>query len=145
MTRHTCVCVGETLEEVSLVPGGSLLMVSTGAVVQVGEGRECVEQYRGRVLGMEAATLLNALHYLTGGAVGFARGLNDTPKIVAFLLVGEAIATKLGRALVSGGMASGRALKARRGAETMSRKITAMNAGQGFTNLVPRVWWAWRP
>ncbi|MBV9125219.1 MAG: inorganic phosphate transporter, partial [Planctomycetes bacterium] len=78
--------------------------------------------------------------YLSGGAVGFARGLNDTPKIVALLLAGEAgeaIAPNLGLALVAILMAVGGILNARRVAETMSRKITRMNPGQGFTaNLV---------
>jgi PiT family inorganic phosphate transporter len=66
-------------------------------------------------------------------AVGFARGPNDTPKIVAFLLAGEAIQPNLGLALVASVMAVGGALNARRVAETMSRKITRMNPGQGFT------------
>jgi hypothetical protein len=42
--------------------------------------------------------VLDALHYLSGGAVGFARGLNDTPKMVALLMAGEA-AVKLNRLL----------------------------------------------
>src|SRR5262249_26779710 len=46
-------------------------------------------------------------------------------------------APNVGLALVAGAMAVGGLLNARRVAETMSRKITSMNAGQGFTaNLV---------
>jgi PiT family inorganic phosphate transporter len=96
-----------------------------------------LERYQGRVLGAEAGPLLDGLHYLTAGAVGFARGLNDTPKIVALLIASQALAPNVGLALVAVVMALGGVLNARRVAETMSRKITRMNADQGFTaNLV---------
>jgi len=74
------------------------------------------------------------LHFLSGGAVGFARGLNDAPKIVAILLAVSALAADASLGLV---MALGGLLSARRIAETMSRKITSMNPDQGLVaNLV---------
>jgi PiT family inorganic phosphate transporter len=131
------VCVGSAYEEVASRADGTLALVRTGAVLQVGQTGECVERYQGRMLGLEAGPVLDGLHYLSGGAVGFARGLNDTPKIVALLLAAEAIRPALGLALVASVMAVGGVLNARRVAETMSRKITRMNPGQGFTaNLV---------
>ncbi len=75
---------------------------------------------------------LDALHFLSGGAVGFARGLNDTPKIAALLLVVRAVDIHWGLAAIAGAMAMGGLLNARRVAETMSSKITGMNPGQGF-------------
>ena len=75
---------------------------------------------------------LDALHFLSGGAVGFARGLNDTPKIAALLLVAKALDIRWGLAAVAVTMAIGGLLNARRVAETMSKKITGMNPGQGF-------------
>ena len=75
---------------------------------------------------------LDALHFLSGGAVGFARGLNDTPKIAAMLLVAKALDIRWGLAAVAVTMAVGGLLNARRVAETMSKKITGMNPGQGF-------------
>jgi PiT family inorganic phosphate transporter len=98
---------------------------------------ECVERYQGRMLGVETGAILDGLHYLSAGAVGFARGLNDTPKIVALLIGAQALAPNVGLALVAVIMALGGVLNARRVAETMSKKITRMNPGQGFTaNLV---------
>jgi PiT family inorganic phosphate transporter len=133
----SCVCVGATYEEVSAQPDGRLTLVKTGVAVDVGTTAECVQRYQGRVLGIEAGRLLDGLHYLSGGAVGFARGLNDTPKIVALLLAGEAVNPTLGIALVALVMAVGGVLNARKVAETMSRKITRMSPGQGFAaNLV---------
>jgi PiT family inorganic phosphate transporter len=80
---------------------------------------------------------LDGLHYLSGGAVGFARGLNDAPKIVALLIAARALPSTAGLALVSTVMAVGGLLNARRVAETMSNRITRMSPGQGLTaNLV---------
>jgi PiT family inorganic phosphate transporter len=133
----SCVCVGAAYEEVATQPDGTLMLVRTGVAVEVGPAPQCVQRYQGRVLGLEAGRLLDGLHYLSGGAVGFARGLNDTPKIVALLLAGEAVNPNLGLALVAGVMAVGGVLNARRVAETMSKKITNMSPGQGFAaNLV---------
>ena len=75
---------------------------------------------------------LDTLHFLSGGAVGFTRGLNDTPKIAAMLLVANALDIRRGLAAVAVTMAIGGLLNARRVAETMSKKITGMNPGQGF-------------
>jgi PiT family inorganic phosphate transporter len=137
VTSRSCVCVGTAYEEVARLPDGALAFVKTGVVVEVGQMRECVERYQGRLLGLEAGPVLDGLHYVSGGAVGFARGLNDTPKIVALLLAGEAVQPSLGLVLVALVMAVGGVTNARRVAETMSRKITRMNPGQGFTaNLV---------
>jgi PiT family inorganic phosphate transporter len=140
VTSQTCVCVGTTYEAVQTGPDGALMLVRTGLAVEVGQASTCRERYQGKVLGLEAGRLLDAAHYLSGGAVGFARGLNDTPKIVALLLgadAAEAIHPNLGLAFVAVAMAVGGVVNARKVAETMSKKITRMNPGQGFTaNLV---------
>ncbi|MEQ1859120.1 MAG: inorganic phosphate transporter [Chthoniobacteraceae bacterium] len=75
---------------------------------------------------------LDSLHFLSGGAVGFARGLNDTPKIAALLLVAEALDIHWDLLAVAVAMAIGGLLNARRVAETMAHRITGMNPGQGF-------------
>jgi PiT family inorganic phosphate transporter len=137
VTRTTCVCVGSAYEEVRPEPDGRLMLVRTGAVLTVAEAGVCVDRYQGRVVGLEAGRALDLLHYLSGGAVGFARGLNDTPKIVALMLAADALPATAGLALVAVVMAVGGVLNARRVADTMSKKITTMNPGQGFTaNLV---------
>lgn len=83
---------------------------------------------------------LDALHFLSGGAVSFARGLNDTPKIAALLLVAKALDIRWGLAAVAVAMAVGGLLDARRVAETLAKKITDMNPGQGFAaNLATAV------
>jgi PiT family inorganic phosphate transporter len=137
VTSSTCVCIGTTYEEVQPQADGRLRLVRTGALLEVQEARVCIDRYHGRVAGLEARQALDGLHYLSGGAVGFARGLNDTPKIMALMLAVEALPATWGLTLVAAVMAVGGVLNARKVAETMSKKITRMNAGQGFTaNLV---------
>ncbi len=137
VTSTSCLCIGSAYEEVTEQPDGTLLLATTRAVVHVGQSSDCVQRYHGQLLGVQAGPVLDGLHYLSGGAVGFARGLNDTPKIVALLLAGEAILPALGLALVALIMAIGGIVNARKVAVTMSQKITRMNPGQGFTaNLV---------
>jgi PiT family inorganic phosphate transporter len=137
VTAGTCVCVGSVYEEIVALSDGTLALARTGVALSVGETEVCRERYRGRVLGLEAGWALDGLHYLSAGAVCFARALNDTPKLVAVLLASQAVAPRLGLVLVAAAMIVGGLLNSRRVAETMSQKITRMNAGQGFAaNLV---------
>ncbi|MEM7591979.1 MAG: inorganic phosphate transporter, partial [Cyanobacteria bacterium P01_A01_bin.83] len=73
----------------------------------------------------------------SAGAVSFARGLNDTPKIVALLLTVTAFSVQGGMFAVGLGMAIGGLLNARKVAMTVSNKITTLNPGKGLAaNLV---------
>ncbi|RMF57113.1 MAG: anion permease [Calditrichaeota bacterium] len=88
--------------------------------------------YQGTLLGINAQRFLDISHYLSAGLVSFARGLNDTPKIVALLLGVKALGIQSGMVLVVVAMAVGGILNATRVAKTMSYRITRMNPGQGF-------------
>lgn len=92
----------------------------------------CRQRYTGSFLGIHAGRLVDAFHFLSAGAVSFARGLNDTPKIVALLLVATALNIEWGLVAVAAAMAAGGWLNARKVADTMAHKITGMNPGQGF-------------
>jgi PiT family inorganic phosphate transporter len=133
VTFQTFVCVAGATEEVSIQPDGTLMLVRTGARVEVASMTECRTRYAGSVAGVGVGPVLDGVHYLSGGAVGFARGLNDTPKIVALLLAGEATHPTVGLVLVVLAMATGGVLNSRRIAETMGKKITPLNPGQGLT------------
>jgi PiT family inorganic phosphate transporter len=75
---------------------------------------------------------LDRLHFLSAGAVGFARGLNDAPKIAAALLVTGGLSSLSGAAVVTVAMTAGGLLCVRRVAETMARKVTPMTPSQGL-------------
>jgi len=92
-----------------------------------------IEEYEGTLMGMQCQSVLDTAHYLSAGVVSFARGLNDTPKIVALLLVANAVGVHWGLLAVGIAMAIGGLVNARKVAETMSLKITPMSHGQGFT------------
>jgi len=138
VTEHTCLCVGE--ETIEVVPAGVHAAVFERAEqlsVTLGDTVVCRSRYQGTILGVEASAALDCAHYLSAGTVSFARGLNDTPKIAALLLVAPLFGGVGGMLAVALPMALGGLLSARRVAEVMSRKITPMNHGQGFVaNLV---------
>jgi len=75
---------------------------------------------------------LDALHFLSAGAVCFARGLNDTPKMAALLLGVGWLHGSVGMIVIAIAMALGGLISAKQVAETLAHKITGMNPGQGF-------------
>lgn len=137
--EQTCVCVGGVEQIGAYVPGAGAVRLQSGILVAVDQLERCERRYTGRVLGFHAQWLLDRLHVLSGGAVGFARGLNDTPKIAALLVAARALEVPTATAVVAMTMAIG-GLLARRVAQTMAFGITRMNHGQGFSaNLVTAV------
>ena len=134
VTREMCVCAGIEQQTIPLPqPDGLLVAQSLPTVsIAVDEPVVCTQRYTGAVLGINAGRLLDTLHFLSAGAVSFARGLNDTPKMVALLLVASAFKIQWGFAALATAIAIGGLLNARKVAETMSHRITGMNPGQGF-------------
>jgi PiT family inorganic phosphate transporter len=74
----------------------------------------------------------DTLHFLSAGAVCFARGMNDTPKMAALLAGSAAMPGSSGLWLVGLAMTAGGIIGARKVAETLAHKITGMDPGQGF-------------
>src|SRR5216110_1959283 len=136
LKKEWCVCIGEDERVIAMPLPNSLLAlraVSLPAHLTVGEVENCRERYGGNFLGLTSQQVVDAAHFLSAGTVSFARGLNDTPKIVALLLLWKALDIRWGFVAVALTIATGGLLNARKVAETMSKKITAMNHGQGFT------------
>lgn len=138
ISRQTCFCVGtRTLVTVPIMDSVAALRHAASLTATVGDTVECREQYAGRLLGIEVATALDRMHFLSAGTVSFARGLNDTPKIAALLLFDPHVSPLVAMALIATTIAIGGLISARRVAEVMSGRITPMNHGQGLTaNLV---------
>ncbi len=138
ISRETCLCIGNEILVVAPkgVPQGAsaaVLQVACCPQISVGTNVTCEERYMGQVWGLSAKTVLDAGHFLSAGLVSFARGLNDTPKIAAVLLIGSSFTAMPSIAVVAIIMALGGVLFAKRIAETMSYQITEMNDGQGFS------------
>jgi inorganic phosphate transporter, PiT family len=133
--KEWCICVGAEERVVALPQPVSILALgnSSSITLSVDEQENCRERYAGSMLGVSAQQLMDGAHFLSAGVVSFARGLNDTPKIVAMLLLLKWMDIRWGFFAVAVTMAIGGLFNARRVAETMSHKITAMNHGQGFS------------
>lgn len=100
--------------------------------VTVGTEQRCAARYRSNLVGGSVHHVLDGLHFLSAGAVSFARGLNDTPKIFALLFAAKAIDSNIGLPAVGAAMALGGLLNSRKVAETMAHKITTLELGQGL-------------
>lgn len=135
-SKEWCICVGAEEKVVAMPQPSSVLAlrsVASTITLSIDEQENCRERYAGSFLGIGSQELMDAAHFFSAGTVSFARGLNDTPKIVALLLLSKAFDIRWGFVAVAITMAIGGLVNARKVAETMSRKITTMNHGQGFT------------
>jgi inorganic phosphate transporter, PiT family len=134
ITKEMCICAGVEQQTIPLPqPTGAWAAQALPALsITVDNPASCTERYAGTILGVNAGSLLNVLHFASAGAVSFARGLNDAPKIAALLLVAAAFDIRWALAAVAVAMAAGGLLNAGKVAGTMSHRITAMNHGQGF-------------
>ena len=133
--KELCICVGSDERVVAVPQPGSMLALRTTNTITltIDEQENCRERYAGSMFGLTAQQIMDGAHFLSAGVVSFARGLNDAPKIVAMLLLLKWMDVRWGFFAVAMMMAAGGLLNARRVAETMSHKITAMNHGQGFS------------
>lgn len=139
LKKEWCACIGETNKYVpirSLSPEQAASFSQT-IDASIDTKQNCQKHYTGNVLGISLQKSLDVAHYISAGVVSFARGLNDTPKIVALLIAIQGLSIQLGMIAVAVGIAVGGLLNAKRIAETMGKKITSMSHGQGFAaNLV---------
>jgi len=134
--KEWCICVDCEERVVALPQPDSILRLRAAPPalsLTVDEMENCRERYAGSMLGLGSQQVMDGAHFLSAGVVSFARGLNDTPKIVAMLLLLKTLDLRWGFLAVAVTMAIGGLLNSRRIAETMSYKITAMNHGQGFS------------
>jgi len=140
ISKESCICVGKEYRPV-VNSVNSYGFVTTSAEphksIKIVSEQECTEVYTGNFMGINAQTLLDYAHFVSAGVVSFARGLNDTPKIVGLLIVINTLDVKFGMISVAVAMAIGGLMNAKKVGETVSKKITPMNHGQGFTaNLI---------
>jgi PiT family inorganic phosphate transporter len=80
-------------------------------------------------------TTTDTLHWLSAGATGFFRGMNDTPKIVALSAATTGIYPIIAIAMAAGSIAYGF-----RVTETLARRVTPIGSRDGFlANVVTSV------
>jgi PiT family inorganic phosphate transporter len=130
-----CICItSEPAPAPVSLPDGALAYTAVSAPklrVTVGTVEDC------RVHGSTKRTpriTIDALHWLSSGAVGFARGLNDAPKLVAigaFTLVPGGMSSHEVLYVVAAAMAVGSLLAGRRVAQRLGDDVVQMSHVEG--------------
>ncbi|CAN5707417.1 inorganic phosphate transporter [soil metagenome] len=136
VTKEWCVCVGCEERVVALPqPASAFAMHAAPPAVTltVAEQENCRERYCGSMIGINSQHLMDLAHFGSAAVVSFARGLNDTPKIAAMLILLPALDLRWSFLAIAAAMAVGGLLNSRKIAHTMSHRLTAMNHGQGFS------------
>ena len=126
-----CLCV-ENDATVTIESGSVAMTQSSQSRLSINTEEACSNYGSGKILGINVESVVDKLHFISAGAVCFARGLNDTPKIAALLLLAPWPDIQWVIFSVAIIMALGGLLIARRVAETMSHKITEISHGQGL-------------
>lgn len=121
-----CLC----LEHRGVVQeGGVLAMESSATAVLVRESCPETPAIAARATGADA------LHWLSAALTSFARGVNDTPKIVALGLGSAAVFGISGPPFftaVAAGIGAGSLVAGFRVTETLANRVTRMAAAEGF-------------
>ena len=140
----SCVCLAQTqvqtacpvhpLGAVALAGPSALEPYGIGSRVHLSTGTEpdCRDESADRVVALSVEGALTLGHLLSAGLVGFARGLNDTPKIVGLVVGVGIVSMPQGTVAVALMMAIGGLIAARSVAETLSHEITPMTPSQGL-------------
>jgi inorganic phosphate transporter, PiT family len=139
-----CLAVEPEILSANLVVAGNSLAISQATPrvdVTVGSKEACKTRQLSGPSAFRVTT--TELHWLTSGATSFARGLNDTPKIVALVLVtlglsaGSSIGKTFAFALVALAMVAGSWMAGRKVTRVLAEKVTPMDHQEGFiANLV---------
>jgi len=122
-----CLCI----ERHALATPDGAFAMAVEAVPVVASERDCAASPAVAA----RLSLVDGLHWLSAALTSFARGLNDTPKIVA---LGVLAAAGLGvsgppfYAAVALGMGTGGLIGGLRVTETLARKVTTMSPIEGF-------------
>lgn len=144
ISKKSCLCIGERRLNMVVPEGMAPESFFSSLEVVLDDEKNCavksVEVYEGRMLGFGVQRIVDGLHILSAGAVSFARGLHDTPKIVGVAMAAEALDLHWVTFIAAVAMALGGILQSGKVAKTMSEDITAINHGQGLSaNLVTSV------
>jgi len=137
ISREQCICLANG----RIVPTGTNIAQLQAAMPElvIDDIEHCrrIERYQGMILGLPLQTLVEALHIFSSGAVSFARGLNDTPKIVGVALLASSVDAQWLTFAAAGTMAIGGMIGSARIADTMGDRITEIEHGKGLVaNLV---------
>ncbi len=125
----SCVCL-----EVGTSSTGFAMAAADGAVVPsvpTSGAHLCDDRQRG-LPGISARRVVSGVHLSSAGLVCFARGLNDTPKILGLVMGASAMGAVTGALAISAAMVLGGVAAARRVTRTIAHDITPMRPETGL-------------
>ena len=140
LTQTSCICVSAV--EAPLLAGAphldAVMSPSRDLFVVQGDTASCVpDTIIASTWKIELGPILRKLHFLSAGAVSFARGTNDTPKIVGIAMISQAFDMKINVIAIAVAMSIGGLLHSRKIAKTMSSRILTFDEAEGtIANLV---------
>ncbi len=133
--KNDCACVVPGEVSPVLATAGTSYRVTAFPSIVIAADQTCdnlTTSSRGSI-----ARILDRLHIVSAMSICFARGLNDTPKLAALLITAKLFSRNTSVVVIGVVMAIGGVLYARKVAETMSHRITRMDASQGLAaNLI---------
>ena len=100
-----------------------MVLARNGLALSVDERDHCIQRYSGSILGGSAQKVVDVAHMLSAYALGVARGLNDTPKVLALLVTASwaGFDTRTSLLVIASAMAAGGLLHSRRLRDRRSR------------------------
>jgi PiT family inorganic phosphate transporter len=127
-----CVCV--IVEPGALAtPDGLALRANASMLsVEVGTTETCPVHADVALSRPQLDRAIDVGHFASASLVGFARGLNDTPKILGLLVGAAVVAPVTGALAITVAMSVGGLVAAQRVTHTMSRRLTRMSPGEGL-------------
>ena len=134
ISQTDCACIVPTAPVVAIA--GVALPTVVAPRLMVAATADCDRQGAGAIR-MSIPRMLDRLHIFSAGLICFARAVNDTPKLAALLAASQLLNAQGSFALIAVAMVIGGLLLSRRVAQTMSQRVTRMDATQGLSaNLI---------
>lgn len=130
-----CACVIAPSPALVAQGGGSLALasraVSSAPTFVIAADAHCQRQ-PGLIARLSLPDIADRAHVLSAAAICFARGVNDTPKLAAQIMDASSAVFAIAAVMAADGI-----IYARRVAETMSKRVTRLDNGQGLAaNLI---------
>jgi PiT family inorganic phosphate transporter len=131
-----CACVTATADTGDPAIGTALMAAPALPRIVIASDADC-DRMPGTLARLHLPRSMDAAHIASAASICFARGVNDTPKLVALLMTAQAIGARGASVVVTIAMVLGGLVFARRVARTMSLGITPLDHVRGLSaNLV---------
>jgi inorganic phosphate transporter, PiT family len=125
-----CACLVASAETLPSRPDGTLVRRAVFSEVVVASHAACAPLNPS--IKISVSRTLKSLHIVSALAICFARSVNDTPKLVALLMVSQVVGTPVSIGVIAGAMAFGGLLFSRKVAQTLSQRLTFLGHREGL-------------